>query len=183
MKFTFDPFKDSPLELIEFLENNQNKMEEFESRLHTAVAEDLVTNIKVNAQSMVGSHSSMDSQSESEISRTMSAVRDNNEIEYTSPNETKVFNTEEEATYAEFGTGMIGSSSPHPLGGLGWEYDVNSHGERGWRYIGVGGKLVSTKGYPAFSNYYNAYIKTSENLASIASKVFKGVFDERNGNS
>jgi hypothetical protein len=33
------------------------------------------------------------------------------------------------AFYVEFGTGIVGQSSPHPLGGT---YDVNGHGEDGW---------------------------------------------------
>lgn len=37
----------------------------------------------------------------------------------------------EYAVYIEFGTGIVGSSHPHPHP---WVYDVNGHGEKGWYY-------------------------------------------------
>lgn len=38
------------------------------------------------------------------------------------------------AVYVEFGTGIVGQGSPHPIPPEGWVYDVNAHGEKGWWY-------------------------------------------------
>lgn len=39
------------------------------------------------------------------------------------------------ATYVEFGTGIIGGDLPHPSSGQsGYEYDMNSHGQKGWTF-------------------------------------------------
>lgn len=41
--------------------------------------------------------------------------------------------TEEQMSYIEFGTGIVGKQSPHELAEeQGWQYDVNQHGEKGW---------------------------------------------------
>ena len=39
----------------------------------------------------------------------------------------------EYATFVEFGTGIVGKENPHPKP-MGWRYDTNSHGEKGWFY-------------------------------------------------
>lgn len=36
--------------------------------------------------------------------------------------------------FFEYGTGVMGASSPHPDPFTPWEYDVNGHGESGWWY-------------------------------------------------
>lgn len=38
------------------------------------------------------------------------------------------------AVFNEYGTGIVGASSPHPNIPSDWIYDVNSHGEKGWWY-------------------------------------------------
>ena len=39
------------------------------------------------------------------------------------------------AMSVEFGTGIVGSGSPHPkIAESGWVYDVNQHGDYGWIY-------------------------------------------------
>lgn len=51
------------------------------------------------------------------------------------------------AVFVEFGTGVVGSNKPHPdISILGWQYDVNGHGELGWWYPGKDGKLHWTRG-------------------------------------
>ena len=43
--------------------------------------------------------------------------------------------TEEQMTYIEFGTGIVGKSSPHELADENdYQYDVNAHGEKGWTF-------------------------------------------------
>ena len=54
------------------------------------------------------------------------------------------------AAYVEFGTGVVGENAPAPHAPIhGWEYDVNSHGEKGWWYVGDDGKRHWTKGMPS----------------------------------
>ena len=38
------------------------------------------------------------------------------------------------AMFVEFGTGIVGSTHPHPGNLFGWIYDVNGHGVGGWWY-------------------------------------------------
>lgn len=39
------------------------------------------------------------------------------------------------AMYVEYGTGIVGESSPHPDPSRhGWHYDINDHGDTGWWY-------------------------------------------------
>lgn len=39
------------------------------------------------------------------------------------------------AAYVEFGTGIVGESSPLPQRPSSWVYDVNGHGRDGWWYM------------------------------------------------
>lgn len=44
--------------------------------------------------------------------------------------------TDEQQTYIEFGTGIVGSGDSHELAEeKGWQYDVNKHGEKGWTFL------------------------------------------------
>jgi hypothetical protein len=58
----------------------------------------------------------------------------------------------EYAGYVEYGTGIVGASNPHPNPSE-WEdfmgYDVNGHGDEGWKYIDANGKLRWTAGQPS----------------------------------
>ena len=170
----FDLFKGDLGKLKEHLELEKLKVSKFESKVINDVAQDLLNNIQKNAQ-VIGGLSSTD---DVELTRTMDSVADFNEIENLGNNHVRVSNSTQEATYAEFGTGMIGEESPHALNGLGWVYDINSHGERGWRFIGQSGRLVHTLGYPAFSTYHNSFLETKSNLQKIANETMKGVFGD-----
>lgn len=78
------------------------------------------------------------------------------------------------ATYVEFGTGVVGSQSPHPeAGSAGWVYDVNNHGDAGWVYFNDrDGKYHWTTGMPSRPFMYN----TARELDAICEKVAKEVF-------
>jgi len=72
----------------------------------------------------------------------------------------------EKATYAENGTGIVGSR--HPNSSIkGWKYDVNEHGEAGWNYMGSDGKMHHTKGMPAQKIYYYASRKMKKKLKEL----------------
>lgn len=69
----------------------------------------------------------------------------------------------ENALYVEFGTGVVGTSSPHPsTGKIGWAYGVGKHifttkdGKRGWFYPvnGEGKEIEFTEGQVANMQMY-----------------------------
>ena len=79
--------------------------------------------------------------------------------------------TDEIDTYREFGTGIVGSQNPHIaeyLEKVGWIYDVNEHGEKGWRYPKGDGTYGWTKGIPASKKFYDAMKRMEEELPNIA---------------
>lgn len=87
-----------------------------------------------------------------------------------------VASTADFATYIEFGTGVVGMGTPHPQPSSvepnGWVYDVNAHGEAGWKYIGKDGKLHWTKGVPSKPFMYQATKDLENQLSSIAKEEF-----------
>ena len=76
------------------------------------------------------------------------------------------------AVYVEFGTGVVGSGSPHPAP-AGWRYDVNAHGESGWWYFNDNtGRMQWTKGMPSRPFMFNTARKLEEDCKEIAREVF-----------
>lgn len=62
---------------------------------------------------------------------------------------------DEIAVYKEFGIGMIGGNNPSKLSGeVGYQYDVNNHGEKGW-YYRKDGKTYWTRGYMGSNMFGN----------------------------
>ena len=79
--------------------------------------------------------------------------------------------TDEIDTYREFGTGIMGSQNPHIaeyLAEVGWIYDVNEHGEAGWKYPKGDGTYGWTRGIPASKKFYNAMIRMEHAFPFIA---------------
>lgn len=76
------------------------------------------------------------------------------------------------AKFVEFGTGIVGKMKPHKNKGIvGWEYDVNEHGEAGWWYY-RDGKRHWTKGLPSRPFMYETSIELAEKIAEVAKEVF-----------
>ena len=76
------------------------------------------------------------------------------------------------AAYVEFGTGVVGSQSPHP-DPQGWQYDVNGHGENGWVYYDdYSDKFRWTKGFKSRPFMYNTARELEKSCAKIAKEVF-----------
>ena len=74
-------------------------------------------------------------------------------------------NKEEKWTYKEYGTGIVGSQNPHvaeALASIGWKYDVNEHGEKGWFYPKGDGTFGWTKGQPASKKFWQALQRAQE---------------------
>ena len=77
------------------------------------------------------------------------------------------------AAYVEFGTGVVGSSSPHP-DPQGWQYDVNAHGDEGWVYYDdYSGEFRWTKGFKSRPFMYNTARELEKECKRIALEVFK----------
>lgn len=76
------------------------------------------------------------------------------------------------AAYVEFGTGVVGSNSPHP-DPQGWQYDINAHGDEGWVYHDDdSGEFRWTKGFKSRPFMYN----TARQLEKDCKKIVKEVF-------
>lgn len=76
------------------------------------------------------------------------------------------------AAYVEFGTGVVGSQSPHP-NPQGWQYDVNAHGDEGWVYYDdESGKFRWTKGFKSRPFMYNTARQLEKECKKIAVEVF-----------
>lgn len=78
------------------------------------------------------------------------------------------------AKFVEFGTGIVGSKSPHPDTSIaGWKYDVNEHEEKGWFYF-ADGEWHWTKGMPSRAFMFETANELSDMsvIAHIAREVF-----------
>lgn len=76
------------------------------------------------------------------------------------------------AAYVEFGTGVVGSRSPHPNPD-GWAYDVNSHGDEGWVYYDdYSNGFRWTKGFKSRPFMYNTARQLEKDCERIAKEVF-----------
>lgn len=76
------------------------------------------------------------------------------------------------AAYVEFGTGVVGSQSPHP-NPQGWQYDVNGHGDEGWVYYDdYTGAFRWTKGFKSRPFMYETARQLERECKRIAEEVF-----------
>lgn len=86
--------------------------------------------------------------------------------------------TDTKDTYREFGTGVVGSQNPHIseiLAQVGWKYDVNEHGEKGWIYPKGDGTYGWTKGISAQKKFYNAMKNMEDSFKTIAIEEFRRI--------
>ena len=86
--------------------------------------------------------------------------------------------TDVKDTYREFGTGVVGSQNPHiadVLAQIGWKYDVNEHGEKGWIYPKEDGTYGWTKGISAQKKFYNAMKNMEDSFKTIAIEEFRKI--------
>lgn len=74
------------------------------------------------------------------------------------------------AAYVEFGTGIIGSRSPHPS--QPWAYDINSHGDDGWYYF-KNNRWNWTAGFESRPFMYHTAEELKRNAKRIAQEVFR----------
>lgn len=78
------------------------------------------------------------------------------------------------AAFVEFGTGIKGQNSPHPIAAEhGWSYDVNDHGEEGWWYMNdTDGKMHWTKGMESRPFMHETARELRGRCMTIAREVF-----------
>ena len=76
------------------------------------------------------------------------------------------------AVFVEFGTGIVGQTSPHP-DPKDWQYDINNHGEKGWWYFNDRDqKWHWTKGIESRPFMYNTVQILERECMRIAKEVF-----------
>ena len=76
------------------------------------------------------------------------------------------------AAYVEFGTGVVGSQSPHPNPN-GWQYDVNQHGDEGWIYYDDdSGQFRWTRGFKSRPFMYETARQLEKDCKKISEEVF-----------
>ena len=77
------------------------------------------------------------------------------------------------AKFVEFGTGIVGEGS-HPLASeKGWIYDINHHGESGWRYQSKDGSWYWTQGQTGKKFMYQAVQDLERDYIEITKNVLK----------
>ena len=72
--------------------------------------------------------------------------------------------------FNEMGTGITGANNPHPSPNgafKSWKYDVNEHGEKGWRYPKEDGTFGWTKGLPSRHMFYDAFNDIKNEIGNI----------------
>lgn len=72
--------------------------------------------------------------------------------------------------FNEMGTGIVGSNNPHPNPDgpfKSWKYDVNEHGEEGWKYLKEDGTYGWTKGLPSRHMFYSAFQDIKDEIGNI----------------
>lgn len=79
------------------------------------------------------------------------------------------------AALVEYGTGIVGSGT-HPQPKMGYQYDVNEHGDEGWYFYDQEGNLHWTKGMEAHRFLYDAI--NSYYYGGMYKVIFREVMDE-----
>ena len=72
--------------------------------------------------------------------------------------------------FNEMGTGITGANNPHPNPDgpfKSWRYDVNEHGEKGWKYPKEDGTFGWTRGLPSRHMFYDAFNDIKNEIGNI----------------
>lgn len=90
-----------------------------------------------------------------------------------------VVNTSQNATYSEFGYGIVGKQSgidTRPFEpNLNWEYDVKNHGDKGWWYRNRFGWREHSNGQIPRRTIYRSYLSVLGQVGSYAQSVFNKI--------
>lgn len=85
------------------------------------------------------------------------------------------------AKIVEYGTGVLGSRSEASQYADNWEYDVNGHGDKGWFYQDMSGKLHFTRGIEGRLIFYKTKQEIEKNFGKWVTEYIKGK-ENKNGN-
>lgn len=162
-KYELDIFAGGITQFRKIVEREQAKMVYAATEMVDKMADDAIEKIQSNANAMI-THNY----------EAYQAVSLYNEFAHRSLLDVLIINTHQQATYSEYGTGIIGSQTPHPDPKMGWKYDVNEHGEKGWRYQNEAGQWVHTKGLPSAP----VYMITALELRGEVFERFKEKYEE-----
>lgn len=93
----------------------------------------------------------------------------------------KVYTNDWAIMFNEMGTGVVGKNNPHPNPAkefTSWKYDVNAHGERGWKYPKEDGTYGWTKGLPSRHMFYGAFNQIKDSVGDTVSiEIYKTTKD------
>lgn len=100
----------------------------------------------------------------------------------------RVLNTSQNATYSEFGYGIVGKNASinvRPFGSDkygatalgGWKYDMHNppHGDKGWWYLDKFGTPKWSKGQIPRRTIYRSYLSVLGQVKSYANSVFNNI--------
>lgn len=97
-----------------------------------------------------------------------------------------VINTSQNATYSEFGYGIVGKSNSittDPFGGDKfnakpfdkWKYDVKNHGFKGWNYRNKFGWFQRSYGQIPKRTMYRSYLRIERESKGLARRIFNKI--------
>lgn len=93
----------------------------------------------------------------------------------------KVWTNDMVIIFNEMGTGIVGSNNPHPSPNSqfkSWQYDVNEHGEKGWKYPKPDGTFGWTSGLPSRHMFFSAMEDIKAEIGNIVDvEIRKSVGD------
>ena len=91
--------------------------------------------------------------------------------EYDEVNKTgRVWTNDAVIIFNEMGTGIVGAGNSHPSPSPAfqdWKYDVNNHGEKGWKYPKKDGTFGWTRGLPSRHMFYDAFQDIQKEIGDI----------------
>ena len=93
----------------------------------------------------------------------------------------KIYTNDKVIIFNEMGTGIVGKNNPHPKPTpefSDWIYDVNEHGEKGWRYLKDDGTYGWTKGLPSRHMFYDTFNEIKDIVGkSVSIEIYKTTKD------
>lgn len=156
MKYSLELSVEGMEKGVKILENFKRKLEKAKRKILIRLADKAIEVIKENIPIETGELAA--SIMKSQIFQDMIEVYTDNAY----------------AHFVEFGTGIVGSKSPHPdISAINWKYDVNEHGEEGWTYQTSDGLWHWTKGQEAKQFMYIAYQYIDTHYMEIVEQVFR----------
>lgn len=149
---TYDIFHGDIAKMIKYLENGKKKLDGYDDRVLNKCRDIYLQYVRQEAQKIHKYDIKYAYLNDNAVERTANGMR--------------IYNVNEQATYGEFGTGIVGANSEkHPTNAT-WEHDVNGHGTKGWVYMTESGYRW-TKGEPAHKVYWIASQRLKKRLARI----------------